>query len=363
MTRCFVIGPIGDKMAPIGSERREIYESALAVLEDVIVPACSANGLDPIRADQIAKTGEITEQVFRHLLQDEVVIADLSGANANVMYELGLRHTTNLLTITIGEYGLLPFDVSAIRTFVFSRSERGLIEVRKQLQQAIAIGLAEGSDPVTATRVWLSMSPDEALGEAVAAVPPDDVDEDGFLERLADVEEGFPEMTEILGEISAIMEDLGEVGEGIGQDVESFNAGAGSARERLNLVGRWSSQLQRPADRLTETTVRFEKKMRAMDPQIRGLLEYIEENTFSEPDQVLEFVDSVIGLGAASREGMEGINSFGGVVKGLGAVSKTLRRPGNQMARATDTMAKGVSLIDVWESQAKKARQTLSERE
>jgi hypothetical protein len=95
LMRCFVIGPIGNRFEPIGSPGREIYEDALEIFERVIQPACSRFSLDPVRADQIAATGEITEQVYRHLFEDEVVIADVSGGNQNVMYELGLRHTRN----------------------------------------------------------------------------------------------------------------------------------------------------------------------------------------------------------------------------------------------------------------------------
>jgi hypothetical protein len=65
-------------------------------------------GLNPIRAGHISDSGEITEQIFRHLRDDDVVIADLTGANANVMYELGLRHTINKLTIQVGEFRRLP---------------------------------------------------------------------------------------------------------------------------------------------------------------------------------------------------------------------------------------------------------------
>src|SRR5437899_1697100 len=107
--KCFVIGPIGDRNAPPGSPDRQRYEDALEVFESVIRPACEMLGLDPVRADKIATPGEITEQVCRHLRDDDVVVADVTDANPNVMYELGLRHTRDLLTIQIGEEARLPF--------------------------------------------------------------------------------------------------------------------------------------------------------------------------------------------------------------------------------------------------------------
>ena len=92
-TTCFVIGPIGDELAPIGDPDRERWEQATETWEKVIEPACVELGLVPVRADKIAKVGEITEQVFRLIRDSDLVIADVTGGNPNVMYELGLRHT------------------------------------------------------------------------------------------------------------------------------------------------------------------------------------------------------------------------------------------------------------------------------
>lgn len=82
---CFVIGPIGDRLAVQGSEERLRYEAAIHTLENVIEPACSNFGLEPVRADRIAQPGEITDQIFRHLRDDDVVIVDVTGGNPNVM--------------------------------------------------------------------------------------------------------------------------------------------------------------------------------------------------------------------------------------------------------------------------------------
>jgi hypothetical protein len=83
--RCFVIGPIGNRNAPAWSPEAQRYEEALQVFQHVIRPACEAVGLAVIRADDITTPGEITEQVCLHLRDDEVVVADVTDANANVM--------------------------------------------------------------------------------------------------------------------------------------------------------------------------------------------------------------------------------------------------------------------------------------
>ncbi len=151
---CFVIGPIGNRHAPDGSPERTIYEQGVRVMAELIGPACNRFGLQPVRADSLSRAGEITEQIFRRLRDDDVVIADLTAGNPNVMYELGLRHTRPKLTVQIGEYGQLPFDVTTIRTIQFSRSEDGLIRARDELIEVLEAGLREDYDPVTATRIW-----------------------------------------------------------------------------------------------------------------------------------------------------------------------------------------------------------------
>ena len=129
------------------------------MLNAVIEPACQTFSIAPMRADRISKPGEITEQVFRAVRDSDIVIADVTDANPNVMYELGLRHTRNLLTIQLGETGKLPFDIAVIRTIIFKRSAEGFREAREALEGALRVGISGAFDPVTATRLWLEVWP------------------------------------------------------------------------------------------------------------------------------------------------------------------------------------------------------------
>lgn len=61
-----------------------------AVYQQLIVPAADDAGFRCHRAD--AKVGDIRKSIWRSLLDAGVVIADISDANVNVFYELGLTH-------------------------------------------------------------------------------------------------------------------------------------------------------------------------------------------------------------------------------------------------------------------------------
>jgi hypothetical protein len=362
--RCFVVGPIGSKFAPIGSPAREVYEEALEVFERVILPACQMHSIEPVRADQIAVTGEITDQVFRHLYEDEIVIADVSGGNPNVMYELGLRHTRPLLTIQIGEFGQLPFDLSAVRTIQFSRSDRGLIDARKELERALAAGIAEPGDSLTATRIWNEPSADfeDESAQATAAEPDaeeeDDLDAEGFMDRMVAMENAFPRLTATAESIGEVVEGLGAIAVDSSANMNLANSAGAPATQRLTLVSKFASAIQPSADDLTRLTNGFLADMTEIDSQLTGLFEYLEENpVVSETADIDSFLLSIGGMTRSAREAMEGINQFGSAMDGLAGMSKLLRRPVRQISEAVRTMAKGMSLTDTWEDHALRLRQ------
>ena len=111
---CFVVCPIGEE----GSEIRKRAES---LFNHVIEPACDKFNLAPIRVDKIAITGLITNKIIRSLRDADVVVADLTGHNPNVFYELGVRHALNKPVILIkSEKDKRPFDIQSVNIIDYS---------------------------------------------------------------------------------------------------------------------------------------------------------------------------------------------------------------------------------------------------
>ena len=110
LKKCFVI-------APIGKEGSDVRKRSDQVLEHIIKPATTECGYEPVRADQISEPGIITSQIIERLMGDDLVIADLTGHNPNVFYELAVRHAVRkpvVQMIATGE--TIPFDIAASRT-------------------------------------------------------------------------------------------------------------------------------------------------------------------------------------------------------------------------------------------------------
>jgi hypothetical protein len=103
-------------------------------------------GYEVVSPHEIDKPGSITRQVIELLLESELLIADLTEHNANVMYELALRHAWGKPAVPIVEEDdmPLPFDIAMQRTIPYMNSMIGLHDFKPKLESAIEETEQEG---------------------------------------------------------------------------------------------------------------------------------------------------------------------------------------------------------------------------
>ncbi len=110
--RCFVVMGFGTKTDYVNGRKLDLNKSYRLLIKPVV----ESKGLECVRADEITHSGSIDIQMYQELLQADLVIADLSTANPNAIYELGVRHALRpYTTIVISEDKLVyPFDLNHI---------------------------------------------------------------------------------------------------------------------------------------------------------------------------------------------------------------------------------------------------------
>lgn len=103
---CFVIMPFGNPF-------NDIYK-------DVLTPAIQNAGYNPVRGDSVYSVRPVIEDIFYGIRSSSVLVADVTGKNPNVNYELGIAHALNKPTVIISQsVDDIPFDYRHLRAIVY----------------------------------------------------------------------------------------------------------------------------------------------------------------------------------------------------------------------------------------------------
>lgn len=138
---CFVLMPFGKKPDATG-----LLIDFDAVYDQLIRPAIDGAGMQALRADEEQVGGIIHKPMFERLILCEFAVADLTTANANVFYEMGIRHGVRPFTTVLifAKGSRLPFDVAPLRAVPYQLSgdgrpanvEQAQAEVTQRLKEA-----------------------------------------------------------------------------------------------------------------------------------------------------------------------------------------------------------------------------------
>jgi hypothetical protein len=170
----FVISQIGDKGTAERKRADEMYDY-------VIAPAVSQYELISQRSDHDRTPGVMTTQIIKGIIEAKAVVADLTGRNPNVFFELGVAEAfAKPLVLLIKDANSLPFDVMGERTIVVGDGDvLGVAqadEASKALFESLKIVLAPDYVPtnlvteVASARSLDALAPDNPIASEVGAL-------------------------------------------------------------------------------------------------------------------------------------------------------------------------------------------------
>ena len=189
--RCFVI-------SPIGADDSTIRENADDVFDFIIRPALLDLGVEAVRADKLAGPGVITEDMIAAILNYDFCIADLTGHNPNVFYELALAQAAERPVIILKLKGQpIPFDVKDYRLIEYDLKPRN---IKKDtwvpiLQEHVKVVLQAGYRPPKLLRGRSVSKADGIRSYLINARS----DEFGAAPRYLDVVERSSEFCDLMG--------------------------------------------------------------------------------------------------------------------------------------------------------------------
>lgn len=168
-------------ISQVGSEGMPERQRADVIADYIVSPVAKEFGLEVERSDRDPTPGPITSKLLRSLLAARVVVADLTGQNPNVYYELSFAHSFGLpVVILVDKAENLPFDVKNER--VIALNDEGSIDMqqgevaKRRLREAFKVVLREDYRPnslvteVAGVQNIESMTPENPIASELASL-------------------------------------------------------------------------------------------------------------------------------------------------------------------------------------------------
>ena len=258
----------------------------------------------------------ILADIIKPIYDSDIILADLTGLNPNVMYELGIAHSFNKKTIIITRDGLekLPFDLKQYRTKDYSTHFKKFFELIEYLEQNLR-GAIDGSvvfsNPVSDFLDKSKIQPKNLFRTNDYSLEIPD-DEKGFLDFIADIEEDAIQMTDDITDISSGLETLNSQITDCAEQINRVNKTGGSGT-----VAFVRKQSKRAADYISE----FNKKLKQHTESMQTLWTKIEKNTLGlleneyaskeeNKDSLIDYIKSMHGLMISIEKSNESVVSM-----------------------------------------------------
>ena len=216
----------------------------------------------------------ILADIIMPIYNADVILADLSGLNPNVMYELGIAHSLNKKTIVITRDDLetLPFDLKQYRAKDYSTHFKKFNELVSYLEKHLT-GAVDGSvvfsNPVSDFLDKNQLQPECLFKENAYSVLIPDV-EKGFIDFLADIEDSTRKMAVEINTMNEEMEIMSQEIESATSEMERVqkNSGSGTA-----------SFIRKQTKKVAHAISTFSGQLNAHNEEIQSKWNEIEKNT------------------------------------------------------------------------------------
>ena len=122
-------------MMPFAAEFNSVFQA--------ISRACEKHSVPARRVDQIHRAGTVKNDIFKLIAESRLVISDLTGQNANVLYETGLAHALDRNVIfLVQDPRDVPFDLRPERYIKYHSNAEGLQELENGLVRSLGESLS-----------------------------------------------------------------------------------------------------------------------------------------------------------------------------------------------------------------------------
>ncbi|WP_399082339.1 hypothetical protein ACGH2B_00720 [Streptomyces sp. BBFR2] len=356
---CFVIAPEDPAGTPGPSGAVSAPSRSALFREEVVRPVCEQFGLALLPAVPLPRVA--TDAVLRHLVEADVVVADLTGSSPEVAYALGVRHAVKRPAIQLREAGTAPHGSELFPAVEFPGLSAGVPAARRELAAALmAVVSAPVGGPVgggAAPEPGWPPRPGADGGDAPGRGgdgPQEAAEAPGYFDLAVAAEAEMEAVTGDMAAMEAAMADLAAISELYGGDLVTAGRPGKPMSAQLTVINRFAKAIEGPSDELQAAAVAMAERMDVAIGAMGAFLRWFGETPRDEwPAGVDDQLDEVIALGREIRESTDGLREVLPMLEMLGSVSRRLRGPSRKIGASLRTLFGRVSVFEEWEVTAR----------
>ena len=274
----------------------------------------------------------ILKDIVQPIYEADVVIADLTGLNPNVMYELGLAHSFNKKTITItqDELSTLPFDLKQYRAKDYSTHFKKFAELLDYLKINLT-GAVDNSviygNPVKDFLESAGIRGVSWFAEKEAVELCDESDK-GFIDFLADIEANAEKLTSTINEMTCEMQEMNDGVSRSSSEIDRVNKNGGNStaafvrketKKAAKHIETFSSKLRGHNKNMSELWDEIEKNS-------IGLLENPFSNRTENRDGLIKYLKSLYDMKTAAAGSAESISGLRTTMQGIVGIERSMNQ-------------------------------------
>lgn len=300
-------------LMPFAEEFKDVY--TYLILEEL-----ERAGYAVIRADDIKSQNNIMSDVVKGIITSDLIIADLTGSNPNVYYELGIAHALDKKVILITqEINELPFDLRSYRVVGYSVHFTKINQAKKDLfelaTEAFKSNLPFGNPVKDFGNInhrsnELSIVSNEVTIENLDG-------EMGLLDHRVNLEDGFTDLSKIIAEMGSKLSD--EVTPEIDKTTKKITSGEYTTKQQRDIVRELSAHLEKYSSFIKPNN----EKYRSLLKNVERSLEYmLSGNIEIEGDAKAQLEEFLIALAEVKKSALKGRQGFISLIDTMGSLPK-----------------------------------------
>ncbi len=300
---------------PFAEEFNEIYSH-------LIKGALEKAGFISIRADDIKSQNNILKDIIEGIVECHLIIADLTGSNPNVYYELGIAHALDknviLLTQNISD---LPFDLRSYKVIRYGNDFRIMKQAEEELTELAKnafVGKVPFGNPVKDFAGSERKINPIVIVKKDENIKHDDIDNEnlGLLDYRIMFESGIGKMTDIVGEVSSRMTE--ELTPNIVKCTKELNENQGSAEKQKEMIQNLAGCQDNYVTFLRPKNIAYKTALNELETGLEGML----TGDFNMNEHATPLKELLDDLSGTEKAAIGGRDSFAGLIQSIESTPK-----------------------------------------